>query len=241
MIYENGRQRQNVWTKKSWEVKDAPKKSAKPVRLDYKQAKELEKRNLSQFRGLTSGGGSGIIKSRGFTPLSDSRVVPILRKESQQWIASLNSEEIRAIKKYTKNSGDPADDKFYARLNAMLRGEIPEDATLRYYSDLISGALRKNQLKHDIVCYRNMDINPYSELPVGSVFSAKQFYSASVTKNGTLQGKMQMIIYVRTGAKGAYIESLSKYPKQREFLLNKDCVYKILSNNGSAIEVEVIV
>ncbi len=62
VIYENGRQRQDVWTKKSWEVKDAPKKSAKPVRLDYKQGKELEKRNLSQFRGLTSGAESGIMK-----------------------------------------------------------------------------------------------------------------------------------------------------------------------------------
>ena len=39
-----------------WTVPDTPKKSGKPVRLDYKQAKELERRNLSQFRGLTSGG-----------------------------------------------------------------------------------------------------------------------------------------------------------------------------------------
>ena len=45
-----------------WTVPDTPKKSAKPVRLDYKQAKELEKKNLSQFRGLTSGVKSGIMK-----------------------------------------------------------------------------------------------------------------------------------------------------------------------------------
>ena len=30
-----------------WTVPDTPKKSGKPVRLDYKQAKELEKKNLS--------------------------------------------------------------------------------------------------------------------------------------------------------------------------------------------------
>ena len=53
--------------------------------------------------------------------------------------------------KYTKNSGDPKDDKFYARLNSMLRGDIPEDDTLKYYSDVISGAIAKFELKHDII------------------------------------------------------------------------------------------
>lgn len=216
------------------------KKSSSPTRLSSEQAREIQARNL-RYRGLTNNGGSGIIRLENFNPLSDSDVVPVLRRESQDWINTLTTEEVRVIKKYTKNSGDPADNKFYARLNAMLRGKNPEDETLVYFSDVISGALRKNQLKHDIVCYRNMDINPYSGLPVGSVFSAKQFYSASVAKNGALEGKIQMVIYTHKGAKGAYIENLSRYPKQREFLFDKDSIFKILSNNGTTIEVEAIV
>ena len=79
----------------------------------------------------------------------------IIEEETNEWINRLSPEEIRAIKKYTKNSGDPKDDKFYARLNSMLRGDISEDDTLKYYSDVISGAIAKFELKHDIICYRS--------------------------------------------------------------------------------------
>lgn len=229
-----------MWSKKTWEVPEGAKKKHEPVRLDYGQAKSVESKNL-QYIGLTSDANSGIIKARGFTPLSDSRVVPVLRKESQQWIAALNSEEIRAIKKYTKNSGDPADDKFYARLNAMLRGDIPEDETLLYYSDLISGALRKNQLKHDIVCYRTVPYDIYRDFLKGDVFSEQQFISSSVTASGTLVNPFTVTIFCPKGTPGAYIEPLSRFPKQREFLIDKNAWYKVLKKSNDHIELEVLV
>ena len=61
-IYENGRQRQDVWTKKSWEVPEIQDKEYKPTVFDSDQAKELEKKNL-QYKGLTGDDGSGIIKA----------------------------------------------------------------------------------------------------------------------------------------------------------------------------------
>lgn len=238
-IYENGRQRQDVWSKKEWEVPTG-KGDSSPTRLSSEQAREIQGRNL-QYRGLTNDGGSGIIRLENFNPLSDSDVVPVLRRESQDWINTLTAEEVRAIKKYTKNSGDPADNRFYARLNAMLRGDSPIDETLQYYSDLISNALHKNKLSHDIVCYRNMSMNVFADFNVGDIFIPKQFLSASVTKSGALSGSYKMKIHVKKGAKGAYIESLSKYPRQREFLLDKNCAYRILAKSDNAIELEVII
>lgn len=172
--------------------------------------------------------------------MSDSRVVPVMREESQKWISTLNAEEIRAIRKYTKNSGDPADDKFYARLNAMLRGEIPEDETLLYYSDLISSALRKNQLQHDIVCYRTLPWDIYHDFSVGDVFTERQFISSSVTLSGTLENPFLSTICCPAGASGAYIELLSKFPKQREFLFDKDTWFRVLNKTDNSIEVEVL-
>lgn len=87
VVYESGRTRQYVWSKKSWSQEEEraylkeldAKKKAK--RLSPQQGRETEQRNLSQitrfshaqgeavqgrnlrYRGLTSGGGSGIIKS----------------------------------------------------------------------------------------------------------------------------------------------------------------------------------
>ena len=88
-------------------------------------------------------------------------VVNILRKKSIEWVKALTKKEKAAIRKYTKNSIDPKGMELFRRLNAMLRGDINNDATLKRYSDLISRAIAKFKLKNDIVCYRTLDFNPY--------------------------------------------------------------------------------
>ena len=167
-------------------------------------------------------------------------VVPVLREDSNEWIDRLSSEEIRAIKKYTKNSGDPKDDKFYARLNSMLRGDIPEDDTLKYYSDVISGAIAKFELKHDIICYRSVKHNPVEGMKVGDIYEPKQFISTSVSISGVLKGDYFITFLTPKGSKGAYIELLSEYPKQRELLFDKNLKYRILEICNNEITLEVI-
>ena len=176
-----------------------------------------------------------------FEPLSADTVVPVLREDSNEWINRLSPEEIRAIKKYTKNSGDPKDDKFYARLNSMLRGDIPEDDTLKYYSDVISGAIAKFELKHDIICYRSVKHNPVEGMKVGDVYEPKQFVSSAVVSSRTLKGDYNIVIIAKKGSKGAYIELLSKYPNQREFLFDKNLKYRILKIRNNKIVLEVII
>lgn len=184
---------------------------------------------------------SDIIEETDFEPLSADTVVPVLREDSNEWIDRLSPEEIRAIKKYTKNSGDPKDDKFYARLNSMLRGDIPEDDTLKYYSDVISGAIAKFELKHDIICYRSVKHNPVEEMKVGDIYEPKQFISTSVVSSRTLKGDCNIVIIAKKGSKGAYIELLSKYQNQREFLFDKNLKYRILKIRNNKIVLEVII
>ena len=175
-----------------------------------------------------------------FEPLPADTVVPVLREDSNEWIDRLSSEEVRAIKKYTKNSGDPKDDKFYARLNSMLRGDIPEDDTLKYYSDVISGAIAKFELKHDIICYRSVNYNPVEGMKVGDIYEPKQFISTSVSISGVLKGDYFITFLTPKGSKGAYIELLSEYPKQRELLFDKNLKYRILEICNNEITLEVI-
>ena len=175
-----------------------------------------------------------------FEPLLADTVVPVLREDSNEWIDRLSSEEIRAIKKYTKNSGDPKDDKFYARLNSMLRGDIPEDDTLKYYSDVISGAIAKFELKHDIICYRSVKHNPVEGMKVGDIYEPKQFISTSVSISGVLKGDYFITFLTPKGSKGACIELLSEYPKQRELLFDKNLKYRILEICNNEITLEVI-
>lgn len=49
--YENGRQRQDVWTKKSWAAPETPSGEYKPVSFTPHQARTLEAQNM-QYRGI---------------------------------------------------------------------------------------------------------------------------------------------------------------------------------------------
>ena len=175
-----------------------------------------------------------------FRALPKEKVVDVLREDSKRWIEKLSEAEKHAIQKYTYNSGDKKPNRFFERLNAMLRGEEPKDEKLEQYSATISKALIKNKLDHDIICYRNMDFNPYKDYPVGKVICAEQFISTSVSKNAALQKKVEMVFFVHKDACGAYIESISKYPKQREFLLDKSCRLRVISNQEGRIILEVL-
>ena len=175
-----------------------------------------------------------------FRAIPQDRVVEIFRKDAEEWIDALTDVEKKAIRKYTYNSGDKKPNRFFERLNAMLRGDIEYDERLNQYATTISGALSKNNLKRDVVCYRNLDINLYEEFEAGDIFKEQQFISTSVVKSAALDKPYKVTLYVAKGTRCAYIESISKYPKQRELLLDKDCKYRVLSKKKNEIVLEVI-
>ena len=171
----------------------------------------------------------------------ESRVVEVMRKEYERWIDSLSKAELHAIRKYTKNSLEEPDGKFYRRLNAMLRGDIPEDKHLREYADTISGALKRQPLENSILCYRNQSVNPFGSGKVGSTITVDQFYSTSVIQSKAMKGKYHLTIIAPKGTPGAYVENISRVKSQREFLIDKGCNYRLISIQGNEIVMEVII
>lgn len=175
-----------------------------------------------------------------FKAVPSGQVVQILRKDSEGWIQELTDKEKRAIQKYAYNSGDKKPNRFFERLNAMLRGDAPENAKLQEYAEAISRGLKKNRLKYDVIAYRGMDIDPSSGIAENGLFRPKQFFSTSVIENRSFNAKYRIVIYVKKGANAAYIEKLSHFEKQRELLLDKECIYRVLSRKGNTIELEVV-
>lgn len=175
-----------------------------------------------------------------FQAVPQEKVVDVLRNDSKEWIAELSEKEKHAIKKYTYNSGDEKPNRFFERLNAMLRGDIAEDKKLLEYAETISGALKKNRINKDIIIYRGMSVDPSAGIGVGGLYKSKQFFSTSAIKKRALSGDYEIVIYAKKGTCGAYIEDLSCFPKQRELLLDKDNIYRVLSRKDNVIELEVI-
>lgn len=86
----------------------------------------------------------------------------------------------------------------------MLRGDRPEDTALAEYARTLSVAIQKNELRHDVICYRNVDLDLYSDLTDGDIFKEKQFISTSVVKKAALDKKYKVTIYAPKGSKCAY-------------------------------------
>ena len=101
--------------------------------------------------------------------------------------------------------------------------------------------MRKSKIQHDIIVYRNLDLDIYSGFEINDLITEEQFISTSVTRGAALNKMYRILIYVPEGSKGAYIEGLSKFPKQRELLLDKDTVFRVISKKDKEIELKVIV
>lgn len=179
--------------------------------------------------------------------VESGKVVKVLRKEYQKWIDELSDEEKYAIRKYTKNSVDyRKPNRFFERLNSMLRGSYDTSSSdyqiLKKYASIISKAIKKHPIECNIVCYRGSDYNPAFGCKVGDKISSEAFLSTSVVKKRAFKAKYLLIIHVPKGAKVAYIEKLSFFDYQKELLIDKGAIFKIIDirNGGKVIEMEVI-
>ena len=179
-------------------------------------------------------------KIQNFNPLPENQVVDVLRKEAQPWIDKLSAAEQDAIQKYTYNPRDQRPNRFFERINRMLRGDSEEDAHLRMYAERISDALKRSPLEHDVLCYRAMEFNPFDGMQVGDIVCPGQFYSTSVVKSGSLKKDFRITICARSGSLAGYVEPLSKFKEQRELLFDKDTLYRVLLSKEKEVVLEVI-
>lgn len=178
----------------------------------------------------------------GYNPLPDDKVVNILRKDAEKWIQTLSDDEIKDFRKYTYNGVDDDGKRLYYKINGYVEGyynpinKYEEEIIKKNYKNIYSGLL-KNKHDKDIIVYRK------DKHPVNLEGISNKFLSGSVAKRGAFEGNPNVAIIVPKSSSGAYVENLSIYPKQREFLLNsgtrlekiykdKDIyIYKVVKSN----------
>ena len=68
-----------------------------------------------------------------------------------------------------------------------------------------------------------------------------QFYSTTISSAAAFNKPYHLTIIAPIGTPGAYIQSISRFEGQLEFLIDKDCQYIIKSLTGNSMVLEVIV
>lgn len=167
--------------------------------------------------------------------------------EAAKWVAKLTDEEIRCLRKYTKNSLEEDDlkhkDKFFYRLNRYLRskktGQAEEDKSLEYYSKQISKAIAKFKLSKETTCYRSDNIDVFKGYCKGDIYDPGCFLSTSISAKTTLKGRYKSIIFTRKNTKCAFIGTISRHKKQKELLFDKSVRYKVVLRNKNKTYLEV--
>ena len=181
-----------------------------------------------------------------YEPLETKNAENVLLNIAKRWIKRLTHEQIDAIKKYTKHTNEIANKgKFYERLNSYLqKGRSPntkEEQRFQYLAERISMAIKKFKTQEDIISYRVVNKDVYDDRKIGEVFSEPRFTSTSISPSVLKRGKYKYVFLIRKGfSKGAYIASLSRYPKQREFLVDKNVKMKIVCKQQNTTIIEVL-
>lgn len=193
---------------------------SKEIHLDTVEARKEKMQPEETINNRLRNIAGAKARELGYDPVPIDRAVEVMRKDADRWMAWLTDSEQKAISKYALNENAKGEPKLFEKINGYFEGEyfpknINEEAKIFNISMDIKSGILKNELTEDIIVYRR-DSNPF-----GLEGETKKFLSTSVTQRGVFVGSPNMAIIVPAGTEGAYIEKLSRLPKQREFLLNR--------------------
>ncbi|EHS7224099.1 TPA: hypothetical protein I1891_001921 [Staphylococcus pseudintermedius] len=151
-----------------------------------------------------------------------------LKEAGELWAKDLTENEFIAVSKYTLMD--------YEYINNYLRGVITGiDDDQKELINSISVALNKFKLTEPIQVYRSIDISEYEYLIDNKKSNAfLSFTSTSIDKEvaENIDDRAKILkIDVPKGAKGAYLEFVSEFSEELEFLLDKNTRFKIISDN----------
>ena len=173
----------------------------------------------------------------------DKELINKMSKEYESWNNNLSDKEKYLIRKYTLNSFDNSKpNRFFERLNRALRGDYngTDKNKLLDYGKIISNAICKQPTKQSIICYRGIDIDLLSNVEDGSAFKFDQFVSTSIIEKASLKKQFKYVIIVPEGTNGAYIEDISAFKGQFEFLIDYNCTFMLKARSGKNVYLEVV-
>lgn len=201
------------------------------------------------------------LRNREYRRFETSSDIEEMQDKYMDWANNLDDDLKRSVEKYTGNS--------YKAVNANLRGtyEHTKPDWVDDMVDKLTKVLDNVEVKEDIATYRGMNVHHLDETfkkfynkngefkfdktdeilkeakdkLVGTIVEDKGFVSTTIKESSTFNRNVNMKINVPKGAKGGYIEDLSKFSDEKEFLLQRDSKFQIIDAHMSTdtLELEV--
>ena len=150
------------------------------------------------------------------------------------WKSKLSKNHLEALKQYTG--------RWFRLINGYARGLLKEtDMTptefdkVKEYTPLVEQALDEYELKQDVVLHRQ--VNEADMLPIfqrslkspDKIFVDEGFFSTTAVMDSfKKRNGMDLIVKVpKEKGRGAWVQPLSKYPHENEFLLNNHSIFTV--------------
>ncbi|MBX0319761.1 ADP-ribosyltransferase [Shouchella clausii] len=180
----------------------------------------------------------GILEDNHYKEIEDAEAWE--EEVSPGWINDLTPREMEAIKTYTSSE--------YREINGYLRNTNAEqDTTLDQTIAHIKTGLEKFDLKENIVTYRGLSKNIWgipAEMLEGMELEDKGFMSTSISKSVSLAGftgDVEIEVRIPAGSTGAYVNRISEFDHEMEFLLTAGTKYRVISANEVNGKIKMIV
>lgn len=141
VTFISGRERQDVWSKKKWQVSPVLKVPYKPTAFDRDKAKNTQKEKLAKYQWLDKSAKSGIIKSGGKITDSNFTKAPEFEEQAKKFYNAMISNGDIDVKAISENTGFSYDDVMAIKNHIMIEEHLFRDGTIRKFDPDIDQAL----------------------------------------------------------------------------------------------------
>lgn len=168
-------------------------------------------------------------------------VLKRIKASSDRWFKKLTGTQQESVRLLTGGN-------YYHDLNKIAYNKDFNPSNkeeLINMSNVLDESFKKFKLKDDIIAYRGMSKTELKSLLEGNIF--KEFKHLSIDKEVakrfskmSVDGGVVVKFHLPKGTNGAYIGDYSQFKNEKEFVLNRNSKYEIVTKNKKEVEVYIL-
>lgn len=168
-------------------------------------------------------------------------VLKRIKASSDRWFKKLTGTQQESVRLLTGGN-------YYHDLNKIAYNKDFNPSNkeeLINMSNVLDESFKKFKLKDDIIAYRGMSKTELKSLLEGNIF--KEFKHLSIDEEVakrfskmSVDGGVVVKFHLPKGTNGAYIGDYSQFKNEKEFVLNRNSKYEIVTKNKKEVEVYIL-